>query len=111
MIAEVPEYNTYRVRATFRNDAGSAVVPTLGYYRVDDITGGVVTSVIATTSFVPTYDYYDIVIPYGVNIILDQAHDKETRLVTVKFNYGTGRQGADEWAFTLRNLRRIENLT
>ena len=49
----VKEYNTYRVRASFKDDDASAVVPTSGVYRVDDITGGVITSVVASTEFTP----------------------------------------------------------
>ena len=106
----VKEYNTYRVRASFKDDEASAVVPTSGVYRVDDTTGGVITSVVASTEFTPSTTYYDIVIPYGVNIILDQAHQEETRLVTVKFAYGAGRQGSDDYEFTLKNMRRREAL-
>jgi hypothetical protein len=106
----VDEYNTFRVRASFKDDEASAVTPTSGTYRVDDITGGVVTSVVASTQFTPATTYYDIVIPHGANIILDQSHNEETRVVTVKFAYGAGRRGAKAYEYTLKNLRRAEAL-
>jgi hypothetical protein len=106
----IKEYNTFRVRATFTDDNASAVQPTSGTYRVDDVTGGVMTSVVANTSFVPNTTYYDIVIPSGVNIVLDQAHQEEIRLVTVEFLYGAGRRGVGDYEYTLKNMRRIEAL-
>jgi hypothetical protein len=107
----VKEYNTYIVRASFKDDSASAIVPTAGTYRVDDITGGVVTSVIGSTNFTPATTYYDIVIAKGSNICLDQSHDEETRLVTVKFTYGASSySGSDDYTYTLQNLRRREQL-
>jgi hypothetical protein len=106
----IKEQNTYRVRASFKDDTGAAVTATSGSYRVDDITGGVVTEVIANTSLIPTTTYYDIIIPASSNAILDQSHDEEERLVTVQFMYGASRRGAGEYEYTIQNLRKVETL-
>jgi hypothetical protein len=106
----IKEQNTYRVRASFFDDNGVAVTATNGSYRVDDITGGVVTEVIPTSSLIPTTTYYDIIIPASANAILDQAHAEEKRLVTVTFTYGSARRGAGEYEYTIQNLKKIETL-
>ena len=106
----VNEQNTYVVKASFEDDDHNPVVPDSGSYRVDDITGGIATSVIANTNFVPVLTYYNIVIPSSSNVILDQSRDFEDRVLTVKFSYSGGRQGAGEYFYTLKNMRRIETL-
>ena len=106
----IKEQNTYRVRASFKDDSGAAVTATSGSYRVDDITGGVVTEIVANTSLIPTTTYYDIIIPASSNVILDQNHVEEERLVTVTFTYGASRRGAGEYKYKIQNLKKIETL-
>jgi hypothetical protein len=105
----INEQNTYVVRVSFKDDSNVSVIPSSGNYRVDDITGGVATEIIANTSFVPAATYHDLVIPALSNAILDQNHDYENRIVTVNFIYGS-RQGAGEYQYTLKNMQRIETL-
>jgi hypothetical protein len=104
------EQNAYRVRVLFKDDSGAAVTATAGSYRVDDITGGVITEVISNTSLIPTTTYYDIIIPASSNAILEQSHEEEERLVTVQFTYGASRRGAGEYKYTIQKLRKIETL-
>jgi len=110
MNSVIKEQNTYRVRASFKDDAGLPVAATGGSYRVDDITGGKVTEVISNTTLIPTTTYYDIIIPASSNAILDQEHAEEIRLVTVEFTYGAARRGAGDYQYTIKNLRKIESL-
>jgi hypothetical protein len=106
----IKEYNTYRIRASFVDDSGAAVTATGGSYRVDDITGGRVVEVIPTSTLIPTTTYYDIIIPSSSNVILDQEHTEEKRLVTVTFTYGSSRRGSGEYEYTIQNLKKIETL-
>lgn len=107
----VKERSTCIVRASFTDDTGADVVPTSMSYRVDDMTGGIATKVIDNTTVVPTTHYYDIEIAPASNVVLDQSHDYEERLITVKFVYGVGaRQGVGEHEYLLKNMRRIEAL-
>lgn len=107
----VYEKNTYRIRASFTDDSGAAVTPTSGSYRVDDITSNALVEIIDTTAFTPSTTYYDIIIPSSSNVLIDQSREEETRLVTVIFSYGSGRQGAGKYEYTLKNLKSVENLT
>ena len=111
MKAILDEQNACTIRASFEDENEAAVTPISMSYRVDDLTGGVATVVVANTAVVPSTSYYDIEIPATSNVVLDQSHDYETRLVTVKFVYGaSSKQGAGEYEYLLKNLRRIEVL-
>jgi hypothetical protein len=103
----VKEQTTYIVSASFTDQDGAAVTPSSGTYRIDDITDGAITRVKDTTAFTPAGPTHSFEITPDENIILKAANQIEYRLVTVKFIYGTARQGAEEHIYCIKNMRGI----
>jgi len=86
---------------TFTDETGAAVTPTAATYQIDDESG---TNIVAAdTVFTPP----DITITANENRILDAAKSGEKRTVTVKWTYGTGKSGAAEYVYIIKNLSKV----
>ena len=101
----VPEKTTYVVTLSFADEAGNAVTPSSGTYRVDDVESG--TEIKGTTAFSPSGSPCQLVIAATDNAMHDPARTSERRLVTVTVQYGAGRQITGEHLFIIRNLEYI----
>jgi hypothetical protein len=103
----VKERTTYIVEASFIDQDRSAVTPSSGTWRIDDITDGVITEVKDDTAFTPSGPTHEFEITPDENCILSLANQLEYRLVTVTFSYGASRKGAAEHRYCLENMRGI----
>lgn len=103
----VKEQTTYIVSAHFTDQDGAATTPSSGTYRIDDITGGVITEVTGDTSFTPSDTSHDIEITPDKNTLVNPENQIEYRLMTVRFTYGSARQGAAEYRWCVENMRGI----
>jgi hypothetical protein len=96
----VREKNTSVLTCTFKDETGAPVTPTAATYQIDDESG---TSIKAETAFTPP----DITITANENRILSSPKPSERRIVTVKWTYGTDKNGADEYEYLVKNLSKV----
>lgn len=101
----VKEQTTYIVTASFIDQDGSAVTPSSGTWRIDDITDGAITEVQDDTAFIPSGATHDFEIVPEQQAILVASHEIEYRLVTVQFTYGAARKGAAEYKYCIQNMK------
>lgn len=100
---EVREKNTCVLACTFRDENGNPVTPDSAAYRIDDIKESGDTPIVALTLFTPP----DIEVDAADNRILDPARNTELRRVTITWTYGSGKAGADEFDYLVRNLSKV----
>ena len=103
----VNEQTTYIITADFTDQDGAATTPSSGSYRIDDITDGVITEVKGDTAFIPTETSHDIEITPNENALVNPENQMEYRLMTVRFTYGSARQGAAEYRWCIKNMRGV----
>ncbi|GAB4389041.1 MAG: hypothetical protein Kow0025_12000 [Thermodesulfovibrionales bacterium] len=104
----VNERSSWFVTASFLDEEGAPVTPSAGSYRIDALNpDGTFTEVRADTPFVPSSHAHDIEIAAEENAVSDQGREAETRVVTVTFAYGMGKQGTAEYRYLVRNLARV----
>lgn len=103
----VHEQTTYMLTVSFTDQDGAPTTPSAGTYRIDDITGDVITEVVGDTDFVPDGSSHEIEITPAMNSLLDQTRKIEYRLVTVRFIYGDDRRGAGEYRYCIKNMRGV----
>lgn len=100
---EVNEKTTYILTINFYDEDNLPVVPATAKYRIDDVTTGTVIKGSATVGAVMASSM-DVEIPADLNGLVSDDHPYETRRVTVKFTYGSGKQGTDDYQYKIRNL-------
>lgn len=98
----VNERTTLILTVAFFDEDDVACVPSSARYRIDDKTSG--TAVLGWTTIAPLAVSVDLHILKGWNSMVSETHQYETRVVTVEFQYGTGRQGTDEYTYRIKNL-------
>lgn len=104
-LSEYNEGATVLITATFRDDAGTLVVPSEAKYQVDDVESG--DNVVPLTAIPGTLaSAMEIAVSPTQNAIIESAHRREERIVTVRFKYGVGgaKQGSNEYRYLLKNL-------
>lgn len=100
---EILEGSTCFVRIDFKDENGADVMPTSGRYRVHDAESG--TQIVDWTMFMPSGAYITLAVDSNSNRLIDQAHVRETRVVTVEFTYGAfGYIGTGEARYTVLGL-------
>jgi hypothetical protein len=87
----------------FLDKAGQRFVPTTVRYRLDDVTDGETTELIAWTEIAPAR-LVEIIIPATANRILDDDNKYELRVFTVQSDYGTDNQLSHDETYKVRNL-------
>ncbi len=102
----INEKTTFVITATFRDLTGELVTPSSASYRIDDVISG--SEIRGDTPFTPEGSSYDITISKDENRILDNAHNTEERIVTVKFVFGIdNKEGNGEYRYIVKNLLKI----
>lgn len=101
----VNEKTTSIVTLSFTDEAGNAVTPTSGTYRIDDIASG--TQIKGDTSFTPGSSRHELTISDTENAILDADNERELRCVTVSVTYGAGKKCTAEYRYYVLNLLKI----
>ena len=102
----INEMTTLVITATFRDLNGALVTPSSASYRIDDAISG--SQIRGDTPFTPAGSSHDITISANENRILDNAHNAEERIVTVKFIFGIdNKEGNGEYRYVVKNLMKI----
>lgn len=101
----VNEKSTSIVTLSFADEAGNAVTPTSGTYRIDDVASG--TQIKGDTAFTPVSSTHEITISDSENAILDSDNARELRCVTVSVTYGVGKKCTAEYRYYVVNLMKI----
>lgn len=101
----VNEKTTSIVTLSFTDEAGNAVTPTSGSYRIDDVSSG--TQVKGDTAFTPGSSTHELTILDTENAILAAANARELRCVTVSITYGSGKKCTAEYRYYVVNLLKI----
>lgn len=96
----VREKNTSLLPISFYDEDGAPVTPTSATYQIDDESGAVIT---AETAFTPG----DLLISANENRIVTGTKQSERRKVTIKWTYGTGKSGAEEYEYIVKNLTKV----
>jgi hypothetical protein len=101
----VNEKSTPTLTVDFFDENGAAVVPSSATYQIDDIASG--TIVRAETALPSLAASVDILLATADTIIITSSLPGEDRLVTVKWQYGSGKQGAKEYRYLVKNLSKV----
>lgn len=99
------ERTTLVLTLTFRDEDDVLVTPTAVYYRIDDASSG--TSIVDNTALGSLSSAMELEITTAQNRSLSQA-SLEERVVTVEFDYGSGRHGSNEYRYLLKNLYYVD---
>ncbi len=102
---EVKEKDSYDIEISFKDSKGIPVTPTSVVYRVDDVSSE--TKVIEDATIYPSSSTFTITIPSTSNALLDQANDREERVVTISVYYGTISRKNLEHRYVIKNLAEI----
>ena len=86
---------------TFKDENGNTITPDTATYQIDDASGTNITP--AGTAFTPP----NINISAADNRILDSTKSGERRKITVRYTYGSGKAGADEHEYMVKNLSKV----
>jgi hypothetical protein len=101
----VNEKTTPTLNVEFFDENGNAVTPTTATYQIDDVQSG--QSVRAETAIPSLAASVDIVLTLLDTSIINTTLPAESRLVTVKFQYGASKQGIKEYRYLLQNLSKV----
>lgn len=101
----INEKTTYTLTLTFTDESGSAVTPSAGTYRIDDVSSGA--EIKGETAFTPSASTHDLIITASENAILNTANSSEKRRVTVTVTYGMARQMTEEYFYSVKNLGKV----
>lgn len=97
-IGPVNEKTSCVIPATFTDENGNAVTPTLAEYRIDDESGQ---NIVPLTAFTPP----NIAVSATQNAMISTTKLEEIRTVTVHWTYGTGKEG---WSSTEYTVQRVK---
>lgn len=104
------EKSTGILTVSFFDENGVAVIPTAATFSVADLltsrTGKETLGTVITidTAISPLAAVVEIPITVLHTTIQNIAKTTETRLVTIKFDYGIGKKGTSEYRFTVTNM-------
>ena len=100
----VNEQSTYIVVASFTDEEGDPVIPASASYRIDDIGNETVTEIKADTAFVPVAATYEIEVDPADNTLVDETNERELRLITITYTWGSAREGNGEYKYWVKNM-------
>lgn len=101
-LTTINEKTTLLVTCAFFDEDGIATTPTAATYRIHDrATGTVIKAVTALTGLGPTKQ---IEITSAENALVTAAAATEEHVLTLEWDYGSGRHGTDEYRWLVRNL-------
>lgn len=102
-LKEHNEGSTVEVDVSFFDANGDAVVPSEAKYQVDDEASG---QNIVALGNVPGALAASMVIeiPPDKNQMIAGGKKQQVRIVTVRFKYGSGKQGAERYRYVLNDL-------
>ena len=102
-IGEVNEGTSALVTLAFTDEAGAAVTPMSGTYRIDTGNGTVLR---ASTAFSPTGNTHQLLLNAADNTIKDVELVTEPHILTVTWVFGSGdRTGTEECRYDVKNLQ------
>lgn len=96
----VNEKQSATLTVEFRDQDGAVVSPSSASYRIDDQSGGIVRE---TTTLAGS----EILLDGDDTAIINPLKSIETRIVTVSYQYGSGKSGTGEYRYQVKNLRGI----
>lgn len=102
METPVNEKSSSVLQVSFFDDHDVAIIPISANYKIDDVGTGTV--ILAETALSPLSSVVSIDITSTQNRIINSVNTFETRIVTVKFVYGTDKLGTGEYIYTIKNL-------
>jgi hypothetical protein len=100
-LGEVTENTTGVLAIDFLDEDALPVIPTGGLYRISSTTGEVVKT---DTAFTPSASQHKITLLPNDNRMLTTNKAVENRIIVITFQYGTGKQGAGEYKYSVRRL-------
>ncbi len=101
-IASVKEQSVCYITVSFYDKTGALATPTSATWEVHDKSSGQVMQ--AATNMTPIASQYEIEILSSVNTLVDPAHGKEIRVLTIKATYGVGKSVLDEFEYEVIGL-------
>ncbi len=100
---EVNERTSLTLTVSFFDEDGIAVTPDAATYRLDSVTRPV-TAIVPATSFPSLASAVDLEITSEQNRIYKQRNSFEERIVTVEFDYASGKHGTNQFRYKVINL-------
>lgn len=107
---EITERTTLVLTVSFFDEDGVAVTPDSATYRIDSLQGTRGTAVLAATAITPLSTTADIEITSDQNQIIRQRNPYEIKVVTIEFEYGSGKRGTAEYRYRVLNLYGVVNV-
>lgn len=99
----IKEGSRQKFRFVFEDENRAVFIPSTVRYRVDDVTEGTPVEVVAWTAVTPS-DAMDITLPATANVILNDSHPYEDRILSVQSDWGTPDQLTRDEPFRIQNL-------
>jgi hypothetical protein len=99
---EVNERSTLMLTVSFFDEDSVAVTPDAATYRIDDPTSR--TNILPATAITPLGVTADLEITSDENRVIRSRSASEVRVLTVEFDYGTGKHGTAEYRYRVLNL-------
>lgn len=107
---EITERTTLVLTVSFFDEDEVAVTPDSATYRITSLQGTRGTAVLAATAISPLNTTADIEITSDQNQIIRQRNPYEIKVVTIEFEYGSGKQGTAEYRYRVLNLYGVVNV-
>jgi hypothetical protein len=101
---ELNERSTLILTVSFFDEDGVPVTPDAATYRIDSVNGNRGTNILSATAISPLDTTADIEITSEQNNILRNREAFEIRVVTIGFDYGSGKHGTAEYRYRVMNL-------
>lgn len=101
-LTTINEKTTLLVTAAFFDEDGIAATPTAATYRLHDRSSGNV--IVDTTALTGLSTTKVIEITSAQNALVNAAASTEEHVLTLEWDYGSGRHGTDEYAWLVRGL-------
>ena len=101
----VREQTTWVVTCTFTDEDGTAVTPSAGSYRIDDVDTD--TEIKTDTGISPSSSTHDIPIIASENAMVTATNNKEVHRLTLSFTYGSSLTGRGEYEFFVKNMTKV----
>lgn len=107
---ECNERSSLTLTVSFFDEDAVAVTPDSATYRIDSLQGTRGTAVLAATAISPLSTTADLEITSDQNQIIRQRNAYEIKVVTVEFEYGSGKRGTAEYRYKVLNLYGVVNV-
>ena len=101
-LTSVNEMTTLVLTLAFFDEDDAPVTPTAATYRVDDVGSG--TAIVASTALTGLSTTKELEITSLQNAMVTATNSLEQRVVTVGFDYGSGRHANEEYRYYVKNL-------